>query len=140
MDESVEKDLIALDSSVLIDYFRKTKKENTFFIKLTGKHRRFAVSVITQFEIYVGTSTANKSFWDKFFGGFTILPLDENCIAAAVKINEELKKKNRHIAFPDLLIAATAKANNLPLATLNEKHFNRIADLELITNEKESLS
>jgi tRNA(fMet)-specific endonuclease VapC len=138
MDESMEKDLIVLDSSVLIDYFRKTKKETTFFVKLTDKYSSFAVSVITQFEIYVGSNETNKLFWDKFFSDFKILALDENCIMTAIEINEELKKKNRQIAFPDLLIAATAKANNLPLATLNQKHFSRINRLELITSGKES--
>ena len=132
----MEADLIVLDSSILIDYYRKTKKENTFFVKLADKYENFAVSVITQFEVYVGSSEANKPFWDKFFDDFTVLTLDENCIKTALEINEELKKKNQQIAFPDLLIAATAKANNLPLATLNQKHFSRVGGLKLIMNRK----
>jgi predicted nucleic acid-binding protein len=39
------------------------------------------------------------------------------------------------IEIPDMLIGATAKANNLKLATLNKKHFERIKNLEIITIE-----
>jgi hypothetical protein len=50
----------------------------------------------------------------------------------AADINSELKRKRKHIAIPDLFIAATAMANNLPLATLNKKHFERIDRLAII--------
>jgi predicted nucleic acid-binding protein len=38
--------LICLDTSVLIDYFRKEKKERSFLFKL-AKNYIFAISVIT---------------------------------------------------------------------------------------------
>ena len=50
----------------------------------------------------------------------------------AVDINAELKKKRKQIGMADLFIAATAMANNLPLVTLNKKHFDRIVGLTLI--------
>ncbi len=115
----METELIVLDSSILIDYYRKAKKEKTFFVRLSENYDHFAVSVITLFEIYVGSKESNKPFWDKFFGTLLILRLDERCIKTALEINDELKKSNKRIAFPDLLIAATAKTYNLPLATLN---------------------
>lgn len=129
----MEAELIVLDSSILIDYYRKAKKEKTFFVRLSETYDDFAVSVITLFEIYVGSKESNKQFWDKFFDTLLILPIDENCIETALEITDELKKGNKQIAFPDLLIAAAAKTHKLPLATLNEKHFNRIQGLKLIT-------
>lgn len=36
------------------------------------------------------------------------------------------------IEFRDIFIAATAIANNLPLLTLNEKHFSRVDNLSLV--------
>ena len=50
----------------------------------------------------------------------------------AVKINNELKVKRKQIDLPDLFIAATAKYHNLPISTLNKKHFERIEQLILI--------
>ncbi len=126
MDESMESEVIFLDSSILIDFFRKAKKEKTAFFRLTEHHNNFAVLVITQFEVYVGSNEVNRPFWDAFFDDFTVLPLSEDCIKAALEINRNLTAKNQKIDFPDLLIAATAKANNLPFVTLNLKHFNRI--------------
>jgi len=37
------------------------------------------------------------------------------------------------IDTPDIMIAGTALQNNMPVATLNRKHFERITGLELIT-------
>ncbi|WP_041257644.1 type II toxin-antitoxin system VapC family toxin [Fibrella aestuarina] len=121
-----------LDSSVLIDYFRKTRKETSFFATLADQYDTFAVSVITQFEVYVGSKSAHYPFWDSLFAMFTIVPLDSSIINEALRINEQLKRGNRQIAFPDLLIAATAQAYNVPMATLNVKHFDRVAGLTLI--------
>ena len=36
------------------------------------------------------------------------------------------------IEFRDILIASSAIAQNIPLATLNHKHFNRIDDLNIL--------
>jgi len=124
--------LIQLDTSVLIDYLRKTKKANTFFVELADRYDYFAVSVITKFEIYIGCTEAQKPFWNAIFENITVLPLNNECIEAAIKIQQQLKKKSKQIDLPDLLIAATAYQNGLPLATLNTKHFNRVDNLELV--------
>ena len=56
--------LICLDTSVLIDYFRKENKSKTFFFKLAKDHR-FAISVLTKFEILVGSNEQQKEFWGR---------------------------------------------------------------------------
>jgi predicted nucleic acid-binding protein len=63
----MENKLILLDTNVLIDYFRKTKKENTFFHLLSGLNIPFSVSVITHFEILRGVNEKQEKFWKKFF-------------------------------------------------------------------------
>ncbi len=135
MDESMENPVIVLDTSVLIDYFRKTNKEKTFFVELSNTEVLFAASVITQFEVYVGSRKEHYPFWDKLFDSFMMLPLDHDCIRTALAIDEELKKKNKQLDFADLLIAATAKAHGLPIATLNAKHFDRVEGLTLMTRK-----
>lgn len=125
--------MIQLDTSILIDYLRKTKKANTFFVELADRYEFFSVSVVTKFEIYIGCTDIQKPFWDAIFENISVLPLDNGCIERAVKIQQELKKISKQIDFPDLLIAATALHNGLPLATLNTKHFSRIDNLEVIS-------
>lgn len=60
-------ELICLDSSVLLEYFRKTNKENSFFFELTHNYSLFAVSVITEFEVLRGSNTGQRDFWNDFF-------------------------------------------------------------------------
>lgn len=51
----------------------------------------------------------------------------------AIGIYQRLKQKNKLIDVPDIMIAGTALQHNMPLATLNRKHFERITGLEIIT-------
>ncbi|WP_425549969.1 type II toxin-antitoxin system VapC family toxin [Compostibacter hankyongensis] len=62
-----------------------------------------------------------------------VIPFDEAAVDTAVKINSSLKRKRKQIDIADLFIAATAITHNLPLATLNKKHFNRIEELNILT-------
>lgn len=126
-------ELICLDTSVLIDYFRKTEKRNSFFFSLASRYALFSISVITEFEILSGSNELQKSFWEQIFKNFVILPFDQKASKEAILIYQQLKLSGNLIEMPDLFIGAVAKANGLKLATLNEKHFARISGLELIT-------
>jgi predicted nucleic acid-binding protein len=127
----MESSSILIDTSVLIDYFRKKSKGNTLLYSLSLKYS-FAISTITEFEFLVGLSDKHLEFAGKLFKNFLILPFDSRCAKAATKIYNNLKSKNHLISPPDIFIAATAIANNLSFATLNLKHFERITNLELI--------
>ena len=129
MDESLE--MICLDSSLLIDFFRKKKKEKSAFFRLSEERDSFAISVVTYFEVLVGCSDDVRSYWREFFEDFKILPLSSKCVEIAVKIDDDLRRRNKRIELPDLLIAATAITHDLPLATLNLKHFERISLLNI---------
>lgn len=47
----MEESLICLDTSVLIDYFRKVKKENSYLYQISEQYDRFAVSAITKYSV-----------------------------------------------------------------------------------------
>jgi len=128
----MENKLICLDTSVLIDFYRKKDKSKTFLYRLSLKYNLFAVTSITLFEIYTGSSQEQNDFWDKFFQNKVILPFDSHSAQIAVSINNKLKSQRKQIDVPDLFIAACAIEHKLPLATLNFKHFQRIVQLELI--------
>lgn len=92
----------------------------------------FAISVVTKYEIYSGATDSQLSFWENVLLAVTVIPLDEHAVDAAVETNKTLKKKRKQIALADLLIASSAISSNLPLATLNRKHFDRIENLILV--------
>lgn len=124
--------IVLADTSILIDYFRKTDKQNSVLIHLFDQGYDFTISAISYYEIYSGTSTNQLPFWKILLQKTRVLALDEVVAQAAISINKELKKKRKQIAIADLFIAATAIANRLPFATLNKKHFDRIDTLLII--------
>ncbi|MGM9475353.1 type II toxin-antitoxin system VapC family toxin [Pedobacter sp. GSP4] len=128
----MENEIICLDTSILIDYYRKQLKEKSTFYKLTKTYNLFAVSIITEYEVMIGAKTEEIEFWKDFFGRITVLPFDKPANDIAIQITKELKKKSSLIEIPDILIGATALARKIKIATLNKKHFERIKDLELV--------
>lgn len=128
----MENKLILIDTSILIDFFRKTDKANSTLINLAKQGFRFNISAITVYEIYVGANSLQSSFWNEFLEKIEVLPLTHTVAKTAVIINTELKRKRNQIDIADLFIASTAIANNLKIATLNKKHFERINDLTIV--------
>ena len=126
--------LALLDTSILIEFFRKTDKRNSRFYELSDTFDSFCISVITEYEIFVGANSPNqREYWKSFLEKITIISLDSEIIQTAIILNEELKKARNLIDSADLFIAATAICNNLSLATLNNKHFDRILNLKLVS-------
>jgi tRNA(fMet)-specific endonuclease VapC len=124
--------IVVVDTSVLIDYFRKTDKANSVLIALFDQGYDFCISAITHYEIYSGATASQLPFWQQVLDRVKVLSFDEAVSQAAVDINNSLKSKRKQIGMADLFIAATAIANNMPLVTLNKKHFDRIDGLTLL--------
>lgn len=61
-----------------------------------------------------------------------VLSFDEVVSQVAVDINSALKRERKQIGMADLFIAATAISKDLPLSTLNKKHFDRIDGLRIV--------
>lgn len=93
----MENEIIFLDTSILIDYYRKTDKQNAFFFQLTQTYQLFAVSVITEYEIMIGSNDIQDIFWLSFFDKVTILPFTREANKMAVKIYRQLKAGNKLI-------------------------------------------
>jgi len=124
--------LILVDTSVLIDYYRKTDKSNSVWVALVRQGYKFAISAITKYEIYSGATQDQLDFWNKVLEAIEVIPFDEASVDTAVDINTTLKRKRKQIDLADLFIAATAITHSLSIATLNRKHFDRIETLNVI--------
>ena len=124
--------LILVDTSILIDYFRKSDKSNSVLIALFDQGYDFSISAITHYEIYSGATALQLPFWNDLLNRTKVLPFDNLISQIAVDINSELKRKRKQIGLADLFIAATAISKDLHLTTLNKKHFERIDKLSLI--------
>ncbi len=124
--------VILIDTSILIDYYRKTDKKNSSWFALIQQDYEFAISAISKYEIYSGATQSQLTFWDTVLQSVTIIPFDEICVNSAVSINTNLKRKRKQLDLADLFIAATALTHALPVATMNRKHFDRVDDLKIL--------
>jgi tRNA(fMet)-specific endonuclease VapC len=129
----MDRTVICLDTTVLIDYFRRQDKRKSLFVQL-AKHYDFALSVITKLEILNGSNDDQKPFWNTVFQKSRMLALGEAEVDCASLIIKQLRTQNQMIELPDILIGATAKVHHLSLATLNTKHFQRIEGLTFVSN------
>ena len=123
---------LMVDTTILIDYFRKTDKENSLLVKHSIKYTNLYISSITAFEVINGATPAQLDFWNEMLKGFTILDFDTSAARKAADILQQLKKMRKNIDKPDLFIAATAIVHGLTLDTANRKHFEHIENLDLL--------
>jgi tRNA(fMet)-specific endonuclease VapC len=63
--------------------------------------------------------------------GVTVLPLEEAAARRCGQLKDQLRRLGTPLAEPDLQIAAIAMEHGLPLATHNQRHFDRVAGLQL---------
>lgn len=124
--------MILVDTSILIDYFRKQNKEKTILYQLFSENEDLAISVITKYELMVGSNPQQDLFWIALLQKVNVISLDESIIDETVKIKKELKAKNQEIGLADMLIAATSKFHQFKLATLNVNHFKRVNQLQIL--------
>jgi predicted nucleic acid-binding protein len=127
----MEAKRVLIDTSVLIDYFRKQKKHATLFVQLARDYE-IAISVVTEFEWLVGFKDSDLEFGRELLNNIDILPFDSNCAIQASDIYRRLKAQNQLIEIPDIFIAATSLSYNLPIATINKNHFKRIQGVEFV--------
>jgi len=122
-----------VDSTILIDYFRKTDKEKSRLVAHFRNYDRLYISSVTEFEVVNGATQTHLEFWNGMLARFTVLDFDSKVARQAADIVAQLKTKRKTIDKPDLFIAATAVINGLVLDTLNIKHFIHIDSLNLLT-------
>ncbi len=129
----MEDGKLIIDTSILIDYFRRIDKEKSRLVNHFRKYQKIYISSITEFEIYNGATEAHKEFWDKMLTHIVVLDFDSMAAREAARIVSELKSKRKSIDKPDLFIAATAIIHEMTFDTLNIKHFKNIGRLKLLT-------
>lgn len=127
----MDRTRILIDTSILIDHLRREHKERSAFYRAAQRFE-CSISAIAEFEFRVGSTPANREFIEQLLALTPVLPFDSACVQIAADTCRTLRAANRLIGLPDLLIAATAIAHDLPLLTLNQTHFGRVPQLALI--------
>src|ERR1700743_3571097 len=94
--------IVLADTSILIDYFRKTDKSKSKLILLFTEGYDFCISAVTEYEIYSGATSAQIQFWNELLNNIKVIPFDHNAVEKAVNINNVLKSKSKQIDIADL--------------------------------------
>lgn len=119
-----------VDTSVIIDFLRQKDKTTTWLYSLSQQHQLFA-SIITHTELHAGRNiwkdpTAYSELSD-IFSALKLIPLTKIVSHLAGQI-----RSTHDVSLIDAIIAATALSQKLPLATINQKHFNKIPHLKIL--------
>ena len=121
---------VLVDTSIFIEYFRKENKKNTKLYWLREEGYEIVTSSICYFEYMSGSK--NGEFDTVLFKNIAVIDFDKEQAYIASQTFKDLKQRNALIEFRDILISSSAMALDIPLATLNRRHFERIEDLILL--------
>ena len=122
---------VVIDACIFIKHWRSKNRADTLLTELL-QHRTAYVSTVAKYEVLIGADEREMDEWDRIFEEITVLPFDDVAVDVARMIFRQLKQENKLIDISDILIAATAIANDFPLATLNRSHFERIRGLRMV--------
>lgn len=78
--------MILLDSSILIELFRKKDKTQTLFYKLAQSTTDLCISSITHYEIGIGNRQSHNEYWESLCKNLKVIPFDKACSETAVSI------------------------------------------------------
>jgi tRNA(fMet)-specific endonuclease VapC len=126
---------VLLDTDILSAVIRRNSSVIPKAQAYLSIHKQFTFSIITRYEILRGLKAKNAikqlTAFERFCSVNIVLPLTDEIIVKASDIYAFLKRQGQIIGDADILIASTALVNELPLATNNLKHFERVMGLSI---------
>jgi predicted nucleic acid-binding protein len=126
--------MVIIDTSVIIDHLRQQGEKESHILRLAKSFQKqeLAISVITLQELYEGKSTTDKRKEGYMISTIAPLKILQYNYETAKKAGQIARGLTNPIEFADCAISATCILNNAKLATLNNKDFEKIPDLELV--------
>lgn len=123
--------LIVADTDLVIDFLRGRGDGADLLPAWLGE-RRLRLTAVTLFELRSGRDWAarGQSIDALFLGG--PLPLDRRAALEAGIVEAELRARGTPIGVADTMQAGICRSLELPLATRNREHFERVAALDLL--------
>jgi tRNA(fMet)-specific endonuclease VapC len=126
-----------LDTNILSEITRRQPNLPVVRRIFSYDRRLMFASEITRFELRLGAALRLNSAeqWARIereiLPRVNWLPIDGAVSVAAANLYAELQQAGQLIEVQDILIAATAQANQLTVVTRNMKHFSRLPNIEV---------
>lgn len=129
-------DPLILETTFLIDLEREHHRGRTGraigFLEAREDARLYLTFTIAG-ELAAGASMAERPTWEQFLGPFYVLPSSPEVSWEFGRAYRHLSKNGQLIGSNDLWIAATALAYRMPVVTANQRDFERVPGLEVIS-------
>lgn len=124
-----------LDSCVCID-FMQGHLPIGYDVLRRSDPRLFKIPAIVEAELRLGAEksrnpSGNRMILETFLTPFEIAAFDSKCAATYARLRNKLESAGTPIGPNDMLIAATALANEAVLVTNNIRKFKRVPGLSL---------
>jgi tRNA(fMet)-specific endonuclease VapC len=120
------------DTGIFIEHLRAKDKLSTNLYKIS-ENSEIYISAVTVYELYMGATTEGKEADVRTITeNFTVLPFTDAVAQKAAELYHKLRLSNQMVEFRDIFIAATCIVHELPIVTLNKKHFKRIDGLKIL--------
>jgi tRNA(fMet)-specific endonuclease VapC len=125
--------LVVVDTDLLIDYLRG-RGAGVEIVRTLVRSRRLRVTTVTSLELRVGADFLARR--DDILSLVRhALPLDLRSSLLAGAVSATLRAAGQEIGFADSLQAGICLRHDLPLATRNRAHFERVEGLQLVDVE-----
>ena len=137
--------MILLDSTACIDYLRGFSPIKEIIQDINDL---FAITTISIYEVSIGLERTKRlkseqiyqvqlANWNKFKALMKILEFNSSCAENAAKIYDLLSQKGKLIEDNDIMIAGIMYSMNIEkIITRNQKHFDTIPDITVISYQK----
>ena len=127
---------IALDTSFLIDLQneRRPRGPNRGALRFlrARPEARLVLPSVALGEYLEGFEDPHSDEAQALVGGLDVLDVTREVAALFASVARSLRASGRLIGTNDLWIACTARAADVPIATRNVEHFERVAGLEVV--------
>ena len=118
-----------VDTDVLIAHLRGYPEARDW-LRETRLRTRLAVSAVTLTELTGGMRSAERREVNRLLSRLAVHPISVPIAHRAGAFMRAYRASHTGIGLGDYLIAATAEAHGLPLATLNVRHFPMFEGLQ----------
>lgn len=121
--------MILVDSDVLIAHLRGIPQARDWLLRTRRDTGRIAASAVSITEVAGGMRSQERRQVTRLLSSLEIFAVSERVGWKAAELMRTYRRSYSGIGLGDFLIAATAAAEGLQLATLNLRHFPMFPDL-----------
>lgn len=126
--------LTFLDSDILIQLVRRHPKATRFLQGLESEGATFATTSLNVAEVLRGAQPPDRNFAavSLILQGLTEVPVGPRASRRYGQLMHALDRAGARVPEMDGLVASTVMAEGGRLVTLNRRHYDRIAGLDLV--------